>query len=222
MEEVRGKDWQAYSEAFSFLSGLMEWNHRYGQFGYKVNANKGQIGSSSTTAQNLADPQAWYFLHTGKQKYLDHLNEYIHQGINGGQKAYPALKKWRGRFQGRYVQFVLENQKADLTPPDPISDFKAVIKRSNVELKWTAPYGAARYHIVWSDKPISEDTVTDEALINWWAANPVGPGLVPIPGSKQSITIKPSRTKPFYAAIFSFDENDNMSPMSNVAKATPE
>lgn len=222
MEEVRGKDWQAYSEAFNFLSGLMEWNYIYGQFGYQVNANKGQIGSSSGTSQNLADPQAWYFLHTGKTKYLEHLNQYIDKGINGGEKPRKVIKKWKDQFQGRYVQFVRENKKEDLTPPKAIVDFEAMIVGSDMRLTWTAPKDAVRYHIVWSNKPISEETITDPAFTNWWAANPIGPHLHPVPGQKQSLTITPPSTVPFYAAIFTFDENDNMSSISNVARATPE
>jgi len=219
MEEVRGKDWQAHAEAFNFLSGLMEWNYHFSNFSWRVNVSEGKIGTSSPWSQHFADPQAWYFLHTGKQKYLDHLNQYIDKGINGGEKAHYRVKKWNGEFMGRYVQFVRENQKADLTPPKAILDLRALIKGPGIELAWTAPKEAARYHIVWSDKPISEETIIDKRLTNWWAANPVGTDLVPIPGSKQSITIRSSKTKPFYAAIFSFDGNDNMSPMSNVAMA---
>ncbi|MBW2645062.1 MAG: cadherin-like domain-containing protein [Deltaproteobacteria bacterium] len=219
MEEVRGKDCQAHAEAFNFLSGLMEWNYHFSNFSWRVNVSKGEIGTSSPWSQHFADPQAWYFLHTGKQKYLDHLNQYVDKGINGGEKAQRSVRKWNGEFMGRYVQFVRENQKADLTPPNAILDLRALIKGPGIELAWTAPEEAARYHIVWSDKPISEETIIDKRLTNWWAANPVGTDLLPIPGSKQCITIRPSKIKPFYVAIFSFDGNDNMSPMSNVAMA---
>jgi hypothetical protein len=222
MEEVRGKDWQAYAEAFNYLSGLMEYNYNYANFG--VEPKNGGIGSSNSAAQNMADPQAWYYWYTGKKKYLDHLNHYIDHGINGGQRPRRLRKKkWKGDFQGRWVQFVSENEKADFIPPKPISDLKTVVRGKEIELTWTAPQDAARYHIVWSDKPISEETTTDNNVTNWWAANAVGPDMIPMPDSRHSLTITPDSRGPFYAAIFSFDVNDNMSRMSNVAMnaATP-
>ncbi|QBQ54512.1 hypothetical protein [Nitrosococcus wardiae] len=220
MNEVKGKNWQAYAEAFNFLSGLMEWNYIYGNFAYQVNSDKGQRGSSSYGAQNLADPQAWYFLHTGKQKYLDHLKKYVKEGINGGDKVYSNALEWNGQFQGRHVQFVREYKKADLIPPKAISDLKAIPEGRRITLTWTPPLEADRYHIVWSDKPISEAPTTDKKMTNWWAANALGPDLIPTPNKKQKITITTSRSiHSFYVAIFTFDKNDNMSPMSNVVSA---
>ena len=49
----------------------------------------------------------------------------------------------------------------------------------------------------------------------------MGPDIIPIPGSRQSITITPGSTSSFYSAIFSFDENENMSEMSNVDVVNP-
>ena len=217
MEEVRGNDWQAYAEAFNYLSGMMEWNYLYSNFSYATNADKGQIGKSSTTAQNMADPQAWYYWHTGRKKYLDHLNTYIDQGINGGQKAYSAIKNWNGsRFQGRWVQFVRENEKPDMNPPAPIVDLKATKTGEDIELSWTAPQDAVRYHIVWSDKPISEESTTDPSYTNWWAAEVTAFVPKDKTGEKLKVRINPNKTNPFYAAIFSFDENENMSRMSNL------
>lgn len=218
MSEVRGGNWQAYAEAFQFLSGLMEWNYIYGNFDYQVTASKGEIGSSSLWGQYLADPQAWYFLHTGKKKYINQLRKYIYNGINGGAKIFSAALRWEGDFLGRYVQFIRKYRKADLTPPKAISDLKATSHGDSITLSWTAPEEAARYHIVWSDQPISETTTTNTKMTNWWAANVVGPDLQPIPNKKQKIAITiPDSTNSFYAAIFTFDENDNMSPMSNIA-----
>lgn len=220
MNEVRGGNRQAYAEAFQFLSGLMEWNYIYGNFDYQVTASKGEIGSSTYGAQNLADPQAWYFLHTGKKKYIKELRKYINEGINGGDKISSNALEWTGQFQGRYVQFIRKHRKADLTPPKAISDLKATPHENSITLSWTAPEEADRFHIVWSDKPISETTTTDTEMTNWWAANVVGPDLRQVPGKEQEITIAiPNSINSFYAAIFTFDENDNMSPISNVAFA---
>jgi hypothetical protein len=218
MEEVRGNDWQAYAEAFNYLSGMMEWNYMYSNFSYATNSDKGQIGESSNTAQNMVDPQAWYYWHTGRKKYLDHLNLYIEQGINGGQRTYPEIINWNGsRFQGRWLQFVRENEKPDLNPPEPIGDLRATKTGDEVELSWTTPQDAVRYHIVWSDKPISEESTTDPSLTNWWAADVIAFAPLYNAGGKLKFRVNPNKTKHFYAAIFSFDVNENMSRMSNVA-----
>ncbi len=217
MEEVKENNWQAYAEAFNYLSGLMEWNYLYSNFSYGINADKGQTGESSHTAQNMADPQAWYYWHTGTVKFLDHMNRYIDQGINGGQKAPARIKNWNGRrFQGRWVQFVRENEKPDMDPPAPIIDLRATKTGKHIELSWTAPQDAFRYHIIWSDKPISEESITDPSYTNWWAANVKAFVPEDNPSEKLKVRVTPNKTKPFYAVIFSFDVNENMSRMSNV------
>lgn len=219
MEEVKDKDKQAYAEAFNLLSGMMEWNLVYGQFGI-ISAKIPKIGSSNYTSQNMADPQAWYYWHTGKRKYFDQLVRYAEKGINNDQpkgRLPDRAKNWTGGFQGRWVQHVFKNEKTDITPPEGVSDLKAIMNGAKVKLEWTAPKEAVRYHIVWSEKPISEKTTTDTNVINWWAANPIGPDILPKPGEKQSVVIEHDRSKAFYAAMFSFDKNDNMSLMSNLA-----
>jgi hypothetical protein len=168
----------------------------------------------------MADPQAWYYWHTGKRKYFDQLVRYAEKGINNDQpkgRLPDRAKNWTGGFQGRWVQHVFKNEKTDITPPEGVSDLKAIMNGAKVKLEWTAPKEAVRYHIVWSEKPISEKTTTDTNVINWWAANPIGPDILPKPGEKQSVVIEHDRSKAFYAAMFSFDKNDNMSLMSNLA-----
>jgi hypothetical protein len=191
MEEVKDKDKQAYAEAFNLLSGMMEWNLVYGQFGI-ISAKIPKIGSSNYTSQNMADPQAWYYWHTGKRKYFDQLVRYAEKGINNDQpkgRLPDRAKNWTGGFQGRWVQHVFKNEKTDITPPEGVSDLKAIMNGAKVKLEWTAPKEAVRYHIVWSEKPISEKTTTDTNVINWWAANPIGPDILPKPGEKQSVVI---------------------------------
>jgi hypothetical protein len=142
-------------------------------------------------------------------------------GINGGRKPYGNFGKWKGQFEGRYAQFVRENTKSATTPPGRIDELTAAKNGQNVTLTWTAPPDAFRYHIVFCEKPISENTTTDKRLMNWWATNVIGPDLMAKPGSKQTLTFSSNPSTALYFAVFSFDENDNMSAMSNIVCHRP-
>jgi hypothetical protein len=224
LEEVNARgDRQAYAEGFSYLSGLMEWNCNFGNFPYYFNAREGGKGQSSGTGLTLVDPQAWYYWHTGKQKYLDQINQYLTTGINGGEKPYGQFKEWSGQFEGRWYLHVRHTPRPDKTPPPPVIDLKAFrTGPSSVRLTWTAPSDAARYHIVWAPKPIAAESSTDPSVRNWWAANAIGPTLKPVAGKQQSLTIDTGSAAVVHAALFAFDSNANMSAMSNVAKAITE
>lgn len=226
MTEVRDENPQAYADAFQYLSGLMEWNLNNANFDYWINVTGGTVGVSSGTGTTLVDPQAWYYWHTGKKEYLDHLNQYIDHGINGGSQPYFTAAEWPGvvendqeAFLGRFAQFVRENPRTDTTPPARITDLEAIISGSDVILQWTAPSDAVRYHIIWGGKPLSETTTQDSGLLNWWAANAIGPKLTPSPGARQQLSFTPSSTDSVYVAIFTFDAIDNMSAISNVVRA---
>lgn len=226
MAEVRYENPQAYADAFQYLSGLMEWNLNYANFSYWFNVITDGIGSSSGTGTTLVDPEAWYYWHTGKQEYLDHVNQYIDHGVNGGSQPYFNAAEWprdsygdEEAFLGRFAQFVRENPRPDTTPATKITDLKTTISDSDVVLEWTAPQDAVRYHIVWGGEPLSETTTQDSGKLNWWAANAIGPKLTPAPGTKQQLRFTPPSTDSVYVAIFTFDEINNMSAMSNVSKA---
>jgi len=88
-----------------------------------------------------------------------------------------------------------------------------------VTLRWTAPAGAKRYHVVWSDRPIVENPSPKRSVSNWWAAHAIGPVLKPTPGRRQSLTFAVGTVDRVYVAMFSFDKQENMSAMSNVARA---
>jgi len=221
LEEARAKgDWQSYAEGFNHLSGLVEWNYNYGNFPYYFDARTGGTGASSGTGLTLVDPQAWYYWHTGKQKYLTQLDQFVTTGINGGETPYGEFTQWRGQFEARYYLFVKNTTRGDTTPPAAINNLTATRVGAMTVLRWTAPADAARYHIVWSAKPIAENHSTSASVANWWAANAVGPNLTPIAGTQQTWTISTGGATPVYAAIFSFDQADNMSALSNVALAT--
>lgn len=221
LEEVRARsDWQSYAEGFNYLSGLVEWNYHYGNFPYffNVRSHPGATGVSSGTGLALVDPVAWYYWHTGLTKYWDHLQTYLTQGINGGERPYGRFDAWGGQYEGRYYQFV-QHQTRRGTPPPAVNDLTATRDGSTITVCWTAPAGAARYHLVWSDKPISATQSLDPAVSNWWAANPIGPNLQPASGQTQSWSFQAGAGTPVHVALFSFDGTDNMSPMSNLAQA---
>jgi hypothetical protein len=218
LEEVRGRDWQAYAEGFNYLSGLMEWNYHYGNFPFYFDARLGGTGASSGTGLTLVDPQAWYYWHTGRQRYLDQLDAYVTTGINGRETPYGEFAQWRGQFEGRYYLYVKNTVRADITPPPAVADLTAVASGAGVRLEWTAPADGTRYHIVWSTRPITEHS-TDPGSTNWWAAEAVGPALAPIPGARQTWLLDTGSNWPIYAALFTFDSAENMSDMSNVARA---
>ncbi|MFH0920573.1 MAG: T9SS type A sorting domain-containing protein [Fibrobacterota bacterium] len=218
MEEIRNVNPQAYAEAFNYVSGTMQWNLHYSNFGYYKNPAYG-VDSSSGTSFILCDPQAWYYWNTGKKEYLDQLNQYLAVGING-DRPYGEFSKWEGQFENRFTWFVNHTVRPDTVPPAAIGDLVAVIDTTTgyARLMWTAPDDARRYHVVWSNKPIVEPQTIDSSVCNWWAANAVGPALLAVPGTQQSVVFEVSDTLPFYAAIFSFDSVENMSAMSNSAQ----
>jgi len=220
LEEVRALgDWQAYAEGFNYLSGLMEWNCHYGNFPYYFDARGGGTGVSSGTGLTLVDPQAWYYWHTGKTKYLDQLNLYLAKGINGGEPPYGRFEHWQGQFEARYWLHVKHTLRRDTAPPAAIQNLKAVrTSPTEVTLRWTAPAGAKRYHVVWSDRPIVANPSPERAVSNWWAAHAIGPVLKPAPGRRQSLTFGVGTVDRVYVAMFSFDKQENMSAMSNVAR----
>ncbi len=217
LEEVRNLgDHQAYAEGFNYLSGLMEWNYHYGNFAYYFDARPGGIGQSSGTGLTLVDPQAWYYWHTGRGKYLDQLDQYVASGLNGGESPYGEFRQWNGQFEGRYYLFVKGSQRLDTEPPLTVTDLGAErISPGTLRLHWTAPEGAYRYHIVWSSRPVVEEHTEDPGRVNWWAANVVGPDLAPVAGERQSLDI-PVSGEEVYAALFTFDNSDNMSAISNL------
>lgn len=225
LEEVRAlKDWQAYAEGFNYLSGLIEWNYHFGNFPYYFNARQGGKGVSSGSSLTLVDPQAWYYWHTGKKRYLDQLEQYVAAGLNGGERPYGEFSHWLGQFEARWYLHVHNTARPDKTPPQPVANLQAVrIDAATVELRWTAPADAdaARYHIVWSDRPIVENHSLLKTERNWWAAHAVGPKLAPVAGQNQTLRIRTGTNEHVYTALFTFDNHDNMSVMSNVAHTGP-
>jgi hypothetical protein len=220
MEEVRDLDVQGYAEAFNYLSGLMEWNLNYGHFAYEHNAEttNGGIGTSSGTGLTLVDPQSWYFWNTGKREYWDQVVDYVNGGIDGGEAPYgEGFQAWQGSFEGRMYHYVLERVTEESNPLIPVVDLAATKSVNKVTAKWKTPLGSTRFHIVWSkSEPIAMQHSASSSVRNWWACSAVGVTINAMPGKPQSFSFTAPGAK--YVAMFVFDENNNMSPMSNMAE----
>ncbi len=258
LREIEGNNPQAYAEVFNYLSGLMEANRNYVNFGFEALLDHSEIEQrpgiecSSGSSHIMSDTEALYYLHTGLPEYRAHDVTYLtsgfpgyhfdvnrynsdrsnhistapYYGVCGGNRPYNDPSNWRSegeeggsrqRFLGRLAQYLLETIRPDATSPARINDLRAVVNGTTATLTWTAPADTditnGRYHIVWATKPISAVTTEDPTKLNWWAAKAVGPNLIPQPGVSQSWTIQ-NVSQPFYAAIFTFDDSDNMSAMS--------
>lgn len=229
MTEVRGYNRQGWAEAFQLLSGYIEWNRNWGNFGYSVDASNNETGQSAITGQNMADPQAWYYLHTGREKYRQQLLAYIETGINGGCPATgcaPAVRNWKrdgkGGFVGRTSTYVYRHAKTDGTPAARITDLTARhTGDGDIKVTFTAPTGnPRRYHFVYGKRPISAVTTENASKLNWWAAHVYAPRITADPGQTASFVFHTNIADPVYMAIFSFDAHDNLSEMSNVSQVT--
>ena len=240
-DEFKGQDPQAEAEAFNLISGFMEWNRRYGNFTYSSLFNvpglplgvppPGISESAGDTGFHIADAQAWYYWNTGKGQYLTQVAQFNDVGIGtGGTASTLNLRDWTKDkvgnprdflltgMDGRYTHFALGTTRADITPPATISNLSVTDNGTSATLTWTAPTDAVRYHTVWSTKPIVAETAApDGANAYWWAANAVRTNLVALPGQSQSLSVSgiPS-TGAVWFAMFSFDQSNNLSSMSNV------
>ncbi|KAI2500505.1 hypothetical protein MHU86_13996 [Fragilaria crotonensis] len=228
LEHVRDVDVQGYAEAFQYLSGHMAWNLYYGNFAYYTNpsTNGGIPGKSDGSSGMLVDSQAWYFWHTGLKAYWDHIQAFVNGGINGGTPPYEGTDGgfgnglWSGQLEGRMYNYVLQSSRLDNSPPAPITNLQARKTGSTVRIQWTTPADAVRFHVVWSDRTISEPQSTSTSVRNWWAANTVGTTLVGISNTVQSLQFDVGSAPTVYIAIFSFDASNNMSRMSSSVLAT--
>lgn len=219
LEEVAAReDWDAYAQGFAYLSGLVTWNLHHGNFPYYFNAREGGTGVSSGTGLTLVDPVAWYYWHTGNREVQEHLLRYVREGINGGERPYGNFETWEGQFEGRVYLFVRDTPRFDTLPPAPVTDLALTeISPGLLRASWGIPEGAKRFHLVWGDRPIVEAPSRDPALLNWWAAETTGVPAAGTAGATQTLEIVTGAGGSVYAALFSFDEGENMSGISNLA-----
>jgi hypothetical protein len=218
MREVEGYDADLWARLFHLVWGIVDWNHHLCEFGYYIDSTVQEPGTrkSSGVSAALCDPVAWFYLRTGRTDYLEKMWAFIHGGLNGGSAAYDAPADWQSEFLGRVVTYV---KTRDWTPrpPEPIADLRATASGGKVTIEWTTPARAARFHVVWSELPISPAWTRDEGLRNPWACTPVGNALEGRPGERQSLTFEAPPGA--HVAVFSFDAENAMSAISNVAVA---
>jgi hypothetical protein len=228
MEHVKDVDVQGYAEAFQYLSGHMAWNLYYGNFAYSHNpsTNGGIPGKSDGGGLILVDAQVWYYWHTGLTAYWDHVKAFVNGGVNGGTPPYGGTDGgfgnglWSGQMEGRMYNYVLQTSRLDTVPPAAIGNLEARKTGSTVRIQWTTPADAVRFHVVWSDRTISEPQSTSTIVRNWWAANTVGTTLVGVSNTVQSLQFDVGSAPSVHVAMFSFDASNNMSRMSRSVLAT--
>ena len=221
---VQKLDVQLHAELFNYLSGLMEWNLNTGNFpqGFNQYVQTGKP-TSDPVALTIISPQAWYFWNTGRIEFWNHIESYM-TGLLGEKPFGAPWTQYPGsnpfEYGRRNYIFIKQSMRQDLVPPNPILDLNGSFNAgTSITIQWTSPATSIRYHAVWSDKPIVGTYSLDRTVSNWWAANALGISKSARPGTKESMTLDvPYLKKPLYIAMFSFDEHDNMSKISNVAQ----
>ncbi len=213
IQEVDDHDAQTRAEAFQLLSAIFAWNLNYGNFSYWI--DEGELGTSGGTGLTLVDPQVWYYWHSGLVAHWNHVMAYLDTGVpEEGTGPYGEFEHWTGQWEGRLLAYARENTPP-IGVPAVVEDLSAQRSGGDVTLRFTVPRGAVYVHVVYSDQPISEAFTANESETNWWAARVHGEILGASAGEPYTITLTGVGTGPFYAALFSFTDEDQMSFMSN-------
>lgn len=228
LDEIRDYDDQTSAVAWNILWGCMEWNYHHAQYAYYIDSSAVAPGGapSGGPSTTLTDPAAWFGMYAGRPEILDQMNTYINEGLNGGVIAYDMANYGVVTWTGGYLGRVVETSRLDevvAQPPGAITDLSASYQSGKVRLTWTTPSGASRFHVVWSETPISTTWTPDPETqkLNAWACNAVGTSLEGVPGTTQSIEFGGvPGGKRIYAAVFCFAENHHMGAGSNVADVT--
>lgn len=229
VEEIGDTESDFFAKALGVIEGFVAWNYHYGGFEYyidndlMINYYKGKI-QSDETAFIIIDPICWYYHQTGEKKYIDHVQQYM-DGELGKPPIQPlpgSLTDWHGDFAGRWSHYIFssEYQRSAVTP-SAITDLQAEKTGENIRLSWTAPAGANRFHVRWSDRPISSFQTTADAFCNWWQAELIANKAMEGNVQQLSFDLKKAPLNGIlYFAVKSFNEHSNISPLSNVATLT--
>ena len=239
LADLKGQDWPRWAKVFLFVSSYEEWNFYYGRYAYHQD-DDGLCTfnqSSSGTSWNVLDPVAWYYWNTGKLRFKQNNDDYYNGGLVGGGGPYTNTSgevwllpepEWDGSYSRRYFDYVSTATRSDATPPAAPTNVAAILAAGTLTVNWTpsANAGTSPYYLIVSaDRPLVECTTgctTDTQsrdvanFRNWWAARPQACG-----GACASVTIPAVTCNPCYAAVFAFDDANNMSPMSAVATSQP-
>lgn len=135
----------------------------------------------------------------------------------GTEKAYKVFAMPNDFYQSDEYNIanVSSSDYQDTNPPDYINDLAASPFPSGIHLSWTAPdnngKAAKSYDIRYSTNGISYSSWLTEAKLS---ASPVPA----IPGTTQNVVIPNLKANTYYwVAIRSYDENNNLSEISNKA-----
>jgi len=133
-----------------------------------------------------------------------------------------------GAYQAWYT--LVQQPKTDTTPPAPVRDLDVrVLGDGAVEVRFTAPGDdgekgtAAEYQLKWSTVPLVEviqwPQQKDTHRAFWWGQNVTNePGPVPA-GQTVRFRIEGLQTGKVWFAVKTFDDESNVSPLSNVVEA---
>jgi len=164
--KLRIPTWQGYVEALQLVAANVDYNYNVTQYNqeydptrHTLNCATGGGGDqliSNGQSWTMADPAAWYYMHTGDSKYRDQMKTYIDSGLNGGATPYNtggSLTNWTGNWAGRWSSWVYNNSKSNATPPSTIANLSTTANGQNINLHWTAPQTASRYIVAYSNTP---------------------------------------------------------------------
>jgi hypothetical protein len=223
LTEVGLHDREIHDRTYNFLWGAIEWNHYAAEFAYYIDVLTQQDRPSAGSSMVMPDPQAWVALKFGQPQYMSTVNEYLAGGMNGGQGYYydlSRLEAWKGDSYGRVTTYT-KLYPPTAGGPAAITGLTAQVKSGNVEISWTTPAEAERFHVVWATLPIVANYTMSETERNPWAATPVPNTLRGVPGTQQSLQLSGLPAgQTVYIAVFTFASNGHMSPMSNVTQIT--
>lgn len=172
-----------------------------------------------TTSSNLAVLAWWGYHQTGNRKFLDYYIKQLARNLYSN-----FLLEQTASFVSLPAQALFHPRT--LPPPDPITDLVATKNPDHtVTLTWTAPAGAERYEVKFSNRKIALGLGFDlkqnvfaldpNQYVPWFGA-PTLPYQAQ-PGEKQSLMVKPDIESDLYFAVRSLNAENTISPLSNLA-----
>ena len=214
IKEVRGHDHVTEDQALLLLWGFMGWNRHISLYSYHTSVEQGPLGSSGT-AMSFCDPQAMFYLWTGKSEERELMFQYINGELGHDPYSGP-WDKWDGGWEGRTPAAIVV-PKPNETAAATIGNLTSSIVGGRVRLEWTTPANADRFMIVYSKFPISSTYTQDLNKRNVWGCYAVDQNLQATPGQRQSLDLAGIPTgQKLYFAVLTFTSDDNMSEASNI------
>lgn len=143
-------------------------------------------------------------------------------GLTPGTRYWFALKAVDDAGNWSAMSNVVNALIQDQTPPAQVTDLRETAQTTtSITLGWTAPGDdgstgtAARYDIRYAASEITTANFGQAQAVQ----NPPTPQAA---GAAESVTVSGlTQNQPYFFALKAYDDEDNESPMSNVATATP-